>query len=135
TSGGTYTIYLQPNTTFTNVLLGIGGTKTVNLTIIGNGDTIDGWSRLFVVNPGSSLTLNQMTLRNGYIYAYNGGAIYNWGTLTLSNCTLTANSCEYSGYDSLHLGGEGGAIYNDGGTVTVSGSILSGNSALGRIAF
>jgi len=54
--------------------------------------------------------------------------------LTLSNCTLTANSCEYSGYDSLHLGGEGGAIFNDGGTVTMDSSTLTGNVAKGRIA-
>src|SRR5438270_14033622 len=51
TVGGTFTIYLQPNTTFNLVtytssdtfganLLPIIGGKTVNLTIIGNGDTI-----------------------------------------------------------------------------------------------
>src|SRR5260370_253688 len=40
--GGTYTIYLQPNTTFTNAGLVIGSTNTVHLTIIGNGDTFNG---------------------------------------------------------------------------------------------
>jgi len=71
TTGGTFTINLQPNTTFTNGVLSIGGTKTVNLTILGNGDTIDGehQSRLFVVASGSSLILNRVTLQNGYVYA------------------------------------------------------------------
>jgi hypothetical protein len=54
TSGGTFTINLQPNTTFSTANLGIGnngGAKTVNLTIIGNSDTLDGGNshRLFGV--------------------------------------------------------------------------------------
>ena len=134
TSGGTFMINLQPNTNFVGGLPVIGGTKTVNLTIIGNGDTIDGanQSRLFVVNPGSSLTLDQVTLQNGYIYAYNGGAIYNSGTLVISNCTFSGNISYYSGYISTLLGGKGGAIYNNAGTVIISDSFLSGNSASGN---
>ena len=134
TSGGTFMINLQPNTNFVGGLPVIGGTKTVNLTIIGNGDTIDGanQSRLFVVNPGSSLTLDQVTLQNGYIYAYNGGAIYNSGTLVISNCTFSGNLSYFDGYDSYHLGGKGGAIYNNGGTVIISDSFLSGNNAWGN---
>jgi hypothetical protein len=131
--GGTYTIYLQPNTTFTNGALVIGGTKTVNLTIIGNGDTIDGGhqSRLFVVNPGSSLTLDQVTLQNGYIYANYGGAIFNWGMLTISNCILSGNiSLDRSDYVTS-LRGVGGAIYNNGGIVIIDNSILSDNLATG----
>ena len=133
TSGGTFTINLQPNTTFVGGLPVIGGTKTVNLTIIGNGDTIDGanQSRLFVVNPGSSLTLDQVTLQNGYVYANYGGAIYNSGMLTISNCTLSANtSVDRSDYLSS-LRGVGGAIYNSGGTVIIDNSILSDNLSTG----
>ena len=83
--GGTFTINLQPNTTFdlltytsydafgANLLPIIGATNAVNPTIIGNGDTIqrdatNGNSyevRLFEVAKGSSLTLEQMTLQNG----------------------------------------------------------------------
>jgi len=133
TTGGTYTIYLQPNTTFTNGLGVIGGTKTVNLTIIGNGDTIDGenQSRLFVVAGGSSLILDQVTLQNGYVYINYGGAIYNSGTLTISNCTLSGNtSVDRTDYLSS-LRGVGGAIYNNGGTVFIANSILSDNLSTG----
>jgi hypothetical protein len=135
--GGSYTIYLQPNTTFTDGLPAIGGTKTVNLTIIGNGDTFNGpgfgqyLARFFVVAAGSSLTLEQLTLQNGCVYATYGGAIYNAGTLTISNCTLSGNtSIDRSDYLSS-LRGVGGAIYNVGGTVIIENSILSDNLATG----
>jgi len=130
--GGTYTIYLQPNTTFTGGW-GIGGSKTVNLTIIGNGDTIDGGhqNRMFVVASGSSLTLDQVTLQNGYVYAGYGGAIYNSGRLTISNSILSGNtSLDRSDYLSA-LRGVGGAIYNNGGTVIIESSILSDNLSTG----
>jgi hypothetical protein len=134
--GGTYTIYLQPNTTFTGGG-GIGGAKPVNLTIIGNGDTFNGpgfgefLSRFFVVAAGSSLTLEQMTLQNGCVYANYGGAIYNSGTLMLSNCVLSGNaSIDRSDYLSA-LRGVGGAIYNSGGTVIIDSSLLSNNLSTG----
>jgi hypothetical protein len=137
TFGGTYTIYLQPNTTFTNGALVIGGTNTVHLTIIGNGDTFTGpglgqyVSRFFAVAAGSSLTLEQMTLQNGCVYVNYGGAIYNSGTLTISNCTLSGNtSVDRTDYVTS-LRGVGGAIYNSGGTVIIDNSILSDNLATG----
>jgi hypothetical protein len=132
TVGGTFTINLQPNTTFTGGF-GIGGTKSVNLSILGNGDTINGGnlSRLFIVASGSSLTLNQMTLQNGYVYADYGGAIYNSGKLTISHCTLSGNtSLDRSDYLSV-LRGVGGAIYNYGGTVIIDSSLLSDNLSTG----
>jgi hypothetical protein len=136
TNGGTYTINLQTNTTFTGGQA-IGGTKAVNLTIIGNGDTFNGpgfgqyLSRFFVVAAGSSLTLEQVTLQNGCVYANYGGAIYNSGTLTISNCTLSGNtSIDRSDYLSS-LRGVGGAIYNNGGIVIIDDSILSDNLATG----
>src|ERR1039457_6912410 len=110
TSGGTFMINLQPNTTFdlltyngsdafgAELLPIIGATNAVNLTILGNGDTIQRDTtnalykvRLLEVAGGSSLTLDQMTLQNGYSDAFNGGAIYNFGTLVISNCTLSGN--------------------------------------------
>jgi hypothetical protein len=135
TTGGTFTINLAPGTTFSPVQFGVGYTNAVNLTIIGNGSTLDGNQvRLIIVDPGSSLTLERMTLQNGYIDANNGGAIYNEGTLTISGCTFSNNTAWYSGYDSSHLGGKGGAIYNGSGTVVLSNSILSGNVATGNSA-
>lgn len=65
-----------------------------------------------------SLTLRDMTLRNGNVTGQ-GGAIYNaGGALTVSNVLLTGNSST-----------GGGAIYNGGGIVNIAGSTLSGNTA------
>jgi uncharacterized protein (TIGR03118 family) len=147
--GGTFTINLAPNTTFDflggndgvygygiSALPLIGGPKSVNLTIIGNGDTIQrdlnsqGQFRLIRVAPDSALTLNQLTLQNGYDYAFNGGCIYNQGQLTISGCTLSNNTSWYSGYMYPLVGGRGGAIYNNGGTVMISDSTLSNNLVL-----
>jgi autotransporter family porin len=76
------------------------------------------------------LTLEQMTLQNGCVYANYGGAVLNSGTLTLSNCTLSGNtSIDRSDYLSA-LRGVGGAIYN-GGTVIIENSILSNNLSTG----
>jgi uncharacterized protein (TIGR03118 family) len=138
--GGTITINLQPGTTFdlnqinntsssyydANALPIVGGTKAVDLTILGNGDTIE-WAggstypnvevRLLDVAPAGSLTLDDVKLRNGSAVA--GGAIYNRGTLNIiDQSTLSGNSAS-----------DGGAIYNLGGTVAISDSILSDNSA------
>jgi hypothetical protein len=54
-----------------------------------------------------------------------GGGILNFGTLTVSNCTLSGNSVN----DASVYVCEGGAIFNIAGTVNVSNSTLSGNSA------
>jgi predicted outer membrane repeat protein len=171
-TGGAFTINLKPSTTFdlknadnstngANGLPVIGSTKAVDLTINGNGDTIErvggfkttkqGASnafRLFNVAPGASLTLQAVTLQGGSAYgsgvAADGGAIYNQGTLTVSNgSTLSGNAARYYGGDIYNAGGTvtvsnstmsnnvatyGGAIYN-AGTLTVSNCILSGNYA------
>ncbi len=138
--GGAVTINLQPGTTFdlnqinntsysyynANALPIVGSTKAVNLTILGNGDTVQ-WTggstysnvqvRLLEIAQLGSLTLDDVKLQNGSAQA--GGAIYNEGTLkVIDHSTLSGNSAS-----------EGGAIYNAGGTVTVSNSTLSGNTA------
>jgi hypothetical protein len=147
TSGGTFTINLQPDTALAlptvngsdafgdDLLPIIGAPNAVNLTILGYSGVIEPQdatisdARLIEVAKGSSLTLDQMTLQTGYSDGYNGGAIYNFGTLVISNCALSGNTSYHSGSDLL--GGKGGAIYNDSGTVIISDSFLSGNLAVG----
>ena len=78
-AGGSNTITLAPKTTFT--LSRVDNTTdagnglpviTSNLTIVGNGDTIQRKNaspafRLFEVASGASLTLENMTLQNGLV--------------------------------------------------------------------
>ena len=91
-----------------------------NLTIYGNGHSIDAdeQARIFNVNEGVTLTLINVTLENGY--SDNGGAINNYkGTVIIINSTLNNN----------RAGAKGGAIFNTQGTVTIINSTLKNNYA------
>ena len=93
-----------------------------NLTIQGQGaasTAIDGGGNgpIFTVNGGVTATIWDMTIRNGS--GFLGGGIFNGGTVTLSNSTLSGNSASFYG----------GGIFNVFGTATISNSTLSGNSA------
>jgi hypothetical protein len=168
-AGGANTITLAANTTFdltavnnttngANGLPVIGATKAVNLTIVGNGDTIDRSAaagtpafRLFDVASGSSLTLESVTLQNGLAKgqgtAADGGAIYNQGRLTLIGATVQNNAAEgTSGANGLvtksqqqsssingQAGGSsaGGGIWSSGSVTLEGGTIVQQNQALG----
>ena len=56
---------------------------------------------------------------------YFGGAICNNGTMTVKGCTFYNNSAENGDMDS----GYGGAIYNDGGDLYLTGSLFFKNIA------
>ena len=65
--------------------------------------------------------ISGLTITDGYVNGTNsGGGIYNDGTLTITDCTLSGNSAEV-----------GGGISNSG-TLTVTSSTISGNSAFRR---
>jgi hypothetical protein len=99
--------------------------------------------RLFQVASGVTVTLSGLTLENGGGTAAGllvqgntewdgqpwdqyGGAILNFGTLTVSACTLSGNSA--GALDAAtSVVAFGGAIYN-AGTLTVNNSTLSDNS-------
>ena len=100
-NGGTNTITLAASTKFDltardNITNGLNGLPVIsgkngadNLTIVGTGDTIErsfavgSPFRLFDVASGNSLTLRNVTLRNGRAYgsgaAADGGGIFNQG--------------------------------------------------------
>jgi len=88
---------------------------------IGQSIVISGNSavRVFLVNGGVSLSLNNLTIANGRTVSSSGGGIANLGTLTVTNSTFSGNSAS---------GTTGGGIFNTG-TLTVTNSTFSGNSA------
>ena len=95
-----------------------------NLTIRGPGAGILAISggnagRVFDVSKGVSVTISNLTIKNGEPgEGYpNGGAIYNEGTLTLINSAISGNTALF-----------GGGIDNEG-TLTLINSAISGNSA------
>jgi len=119
-SGCTYTL-----TAVDNVTEGENGLPAITspITIAGNNAIIERSSadgtlafRLFTVAAGGNLTLQSLTVRNGQTER---GGIANFGTLTVTNSTLSGNN-----------GGYGGGIYNGiGATLTVTNSTFSGTGA------
>ncbi len=97
-----------------------------DITINGNGHTIDGMgkSRIFNINYGSGISLHKITLnniqfKNGNAKIY-GGAILNFADLTVDNCYFSNNNA----------GTAGGAI-NSLGALTLKNSKFDKNSAEG----
>ena len=73
-----------------------------------------------VVGTETQVTLAGLTIRGGFGEEY-GGAIYSRGMLELDDVAVVDNSAS--------LGG--GGIYNDGGSLIVTGSTIAGNSLEG----
>jgi hypothetical protein len=123
------TITLTSGELFIKQDVTIAGPGADQLTISGNHA-----SRVFELSSTTKpqVTLSGMTISNGVgVLAAGssdsndgyGGAILNFGTLTISNCILSGNSA-----------GSGGAIINNNpgktkGVLTVIGSTLTGNTA------
>ena len=123
----------------------------------GNHVTVSGGglSRVFSVNSGKTVAISDLTVTNGATTGAAfpssvGGGIFNEGTLTLTNTTVSSNSAAafggggiynlgasatlnlitstVSGNNVLATGG-GGGIFNNGGTVNLTNSTVSGNDA------
>ena len=92
-----------------------------NIRIDGKGHTIsaEDLGRIFSIGEGFTVTLTNATLINGK--ATEGGAIYNDGSLTLSDVKLSDNAA-----DSY-----GGAVFNNGHLV-VSDSVFDSNDIVNR---
>jgi len=141
------TLSISSYTNTTNV-------SSANLTIEGNGVTLTPASEFFLTNDALSMldnyntvTINRVHFTGGgnTNYSY-GGAISNYGDLTLESCIFSGNK-NYNGgainntgslsvkgctfYDN-HAGEIGGAIYNDDYTGVINkliGNLFFGNTA------
>jgi hypothetical protein len=147
-SGGVNTIALAANSTFElmkvdNKTDGPTGLPVIsagnNLTIAGNGaiierSTVSGTAlfRLFDVASGGGLTLQDLTLQNGFAYGVqaSGGAVYSQGTLDLSGVVVQNNTAWGSpgakGTKST-VGGSGQQAY--GGGIWSSGALTLENAS------
>ena len=114
---GADTINLSANVTLAADLPIVSSVITVD----GSGYTIDGLDirHIFYVNSSGNLTINQVTLINGFAWARSsarGGAVYvNGGTLTISRSRITSSSASYGG---------GLAVFNSG-TATISNTTIN----------
>ena len=125
---------------------------TTTIVIDGDGTIIDGDGahRPFYITASGNLTLNSLTVQNGYAdngggiwnsgilmvqngstisgnLAVSGGGIWNAGTLTVQNASVISdNSSTLNSCDPSCLGGTGGGIYNEG-IATINASTISSN--------
>jgi hypothetical protein len=76
-------------------------------------------SRVFQVNTGAMADLSSLTIMEGN--DVNGGGVFNSGTVTMTNVTVSGNV-------ALYAGGNGGGVFNSG-TVTMTNVTVSGNTA------
>ena len=124
-------------TQFGNNFLGSGGgiynlgVLTINnSTLAGNFGAADGGgiynARDYSSGEVGTLTINNSTLFSNLSLAYDGGGIYNQGVLTINNSTFQENR---TGGIDVGVGGAGGAIYNEGESVTINNSTFYRNVA------
>jgi predicted outer membrane repeat protein len=106
------TIALTSGVLDINKNLTVQGPGAGQLAVSGNNS-----STVFKVEANTQVLLSGLTIRNGSALNSIGGGILNYGTLTVSACTVSNNGA-YSG----------GGIYN-ATSLTVSNSTVSANSA------
>ncbi|MGH8532075.1 MAG: choice-of-anchor Q domain-containing protein, partial [Gammaproteobacteria bacterium] len=111
-----------------NTTLGPTGLPVIRSTITlrGRNSTIQRESdaprfRILAVASSGDLTLHSTTVSGGRSGYYYGGGVYNTGTLTLTNSTVSGND-------------GGGGVFNSG-TLTLTHSTVSGNSGYGGGVF
>jgi CSLREA domain-containing protein len=136
---GTYTLTIAGSGESSNATgdLDIRSDITINgagadVTFIQAGtDSTNGIDRVFHVVSGAEATISGVTIRYGKAPdstnqgGRHGGGIYNAGTLTIQDSTVSGNHAGY-GNDG---GGDGGGIYSPGPSLTIQNSIVSDNQA------
>jgi predicted outer membrane repeat protein len=82
-----------------------------------------------IENAGGMLTIIRSTISNNIAY-FHGGGIYGAGTITITDSTISGNR---SGLDAFEFSGGGGGILksSNGGSLVISNSTISGNTARG----
>ncbi len=140
----------------TNGQIEVSNNVTIDASALPGGIRINGnhQARIFLVDGGTAVVLDSLTITNGYSIndpssGNGGGGIFNQGVLTLNNCTVsgneayagggggiyrfgsgatTLNNCTVSG-NQADNGGNGGGILDYFGAVTLNNCTLVGNSA------
>ena len=105
---------------------GLSISNTLNIT--GEGNVIidvGANGRLAYIHTGGVLTLNNLTLINGYLSSESGALLGNAGNLTLINTTLSNSTSTNNG----------GAIYNVGNLKIINSIIANNKAELGGAIF
>jgi hypothetical protein len=98
-------------------------TKDLTIDGAGSGITVNGMgNRVFQIDAGNTVVINGLTITGGAAGGFNpGGGIYNAGSLTLSNSTVTGN----------HAFDAAGIFNASNATMVMSGDTVNNNTASG----
>ena len=94
---------------------------TVTITGPAAGVTVNGnnASRVFQIDPNVTASIAGLTITGGSAGNGDGGGLLNYGTTTLTNCTISGNSAT-----------NGGGLNNRDGTATLTNCTVTGNQAV-----
>ncbi len=124
-----------------NLLKLVGGAVEISSLVLDGGNK----GGLSLINNGNaaSTILTNVVIKNNNAGDNNGAGIYNYGTLTMNNCTVTGNTSNFEGggiYSNNILTlnnctvtkntttNNGGGVYSNGGILVINGGVYSNNS-------
>ncbi len=114
------------------------GNVAVNGLTITDGKEVGASGGGMLVDAGATLDLDQVVVANNSAYADSlgndgsGGGIENDGSLSVTKCVFTNNLASGGSYtDVITEGSAGGAIDNNGPSMTVTSSAFTNNQAVG----
>jgi fibronectin-binding autotransporter adhesin len=118
------TVFATPQTiTLTHGLLLLRNTSGIEI-ITGPAAAVTisggGASEVFSVASNVTATLSGLTIADGSLDTFSGGGLYNLGSTTLTDCTITGNSS---------VAGGGGVFNSGAGALTLNDCTISDNSA------
>lgn len=103
----------------------IDGPGANKVTVSGNNT-----SRVFEVDAGFNVSINDLTISHGYASGHGGGILNDGSNLTLSGDQLTQNVV-FETNSPTDIYARGGGLYSFSGTVTITDCQITNNQALG----
>ena len=145
-TGDDVIIDVAAGTYFENDSLSVSSLSSLTIAGAGASSTVvngGSLSSVITINSGTVI-ISGLTVENGYVNSA-GGGIHNFGTTTVTNSVITGNTATGNGANGAGLyndgslsvsdstvsgnsGGAGAGIYNFSGQLSVSDSTISGNT-------
>lgn len=123
TTPGAYTIRLLSDLATTTTQIAENSQADVSLLLDGQNHAWNGQRQIikgFDVKPGTTVTIQNLTIHSFGVTGQGGTAIYNQGMLRILNSTITNNQGYY-----------GAGVHSQDGTVDVENTTFTGNSSYG----